>query len=78
MNAGLVVLTRRASPLPQFDEILGRGAFKTVYKAFDEVEGIEVAWCVTGSPRHCNPAIYRNRSPTHAFQQNICRHSAAR
>jgi len=26
------------------DEILGRGAFKTVYKAFDEVNGIEVAW----------------------------------
>uniref|UniRef100_A0A7S3VRG8 non-specific serine/threonine protein kinase n=1 Tax=Dunaliella tertiolecta TaxID=3047 RepID=A0A7S3VRG8_DUNTE len=24
--------------------ILGRGAFKTVYKAFDESEGIEVAW----------------------------------
>ncbi|PQQ10600.1 Serine/threonine-protein kinase WNK8 [Prunus yedoensis var. nudiflora] len=28
-----------------YDEVLGRGAFKTVYKAFDEVEGIEVAWC---------------------------------
>ncbi|CAN1139032.1 Serine/threonine-protein kinase WNK8 [Linum perenne] len=28
----------------QYDEILGRGAFKTVYKAFDEVNGIEVAW----------------------------------
>ncbi|KDP28454.1 hypothetical protein JCGZ_14225 [Jatropha curcas] len=28
----------------RYDEILGRGAFKTVYKAFDEVEGIEVAW----------------------------------
>lgn len=26
------------------DEVLGRGAFKTVYKAFDEVNGIEVAW----------------------------------
>ncbi|KAI4303426.1 hypothetical protein MLD38_039059 [Melastoma candidum] len=25
-------------------EILGKGAFKTVYKAFDEVDGIEVAW----------------------------------
>ena len=24
--------------------VLGRGAFKTVYKAFDEVDGIEVAW----------------------------------
>jgi serine/threonine protein kinase len=28
----------------QYDEVLGRGAFKTVYRAFDEVEGIEVAW----------------------------------
>jgi WNK lysine deficient protein kinase len=28
----------------QYDMILGRGAFKTVYKAFDEREGIEVAW----------------------------------
>ncbi|CAO2819312.1 unnamed protein product [Amaranthus hypochondriacus] len=28
----------------RYHEILGRGAFKTVYKAFDEVEGIEVAW----------------------------------
>ncbi|BDA41908.1 probable serine/threonine-protein kinase WNK2 at N-terminal half [Coccomyxa sp. Obi] len=26
------------------DQILGRGAFKTVYKGFDEEEGIEVAW----------------------------------
>ncbi|KAL8141559.1 hypothetical protein V2J09_014591 [Rumex salicifolius] len=26
------------------NEILGKGAFKTVYKAFDEVDGIEVAW----------------------------------
>ncbi|OVA01492.1 Protein kinase domain [Macleaya cordata] len=28
----------------RYGEILGRGAFKTVYKAFDEVDGIEVAW----------------------------------
>nr|TKR97652.1 serine/threonine-protein kinase WNK8 isoform X3 [Populus alba] len=28
----------------RYDEILGKGAFKTVYKAFDEVDGIEVAW----------------------------------
>ncbi|XP_050228315.1 serine/threonine-protein kinase WNK8 isoform X2 [Mercurialis annua] len=26
------------------DEFLGKGAFKTVYKAFDEIDGIEVAW----------------------------------
>jgi WNK lysine deficient protein kinase len=29
---------------PQYDHVLGRGAFKTVYKAFDESEGLEVAW----------------------------------
>lgn len=28
----------------RFNEVLGKGAFKTVYKAFDKVDGIEVAW----------------------------------
>ncbi|GLT79796.1 hypothetical protein SLA2020_512710 [Shorea laevis] len=28
----------------RYDEVLGKGAFKTVYRAFDEVDGIEVAW----------------------------------
>ncbi|KAJ0765881.1 putative protein kinase WNK-NRBP family [Helianthus annuus] len=28
----------------RYKEVLGRGAFKKVYKAFDELEGIEVAW----------------------------------
>nr|XP_043629992.1 probable serine/threonine-protein kinase WNK10 isoform X2 [Erigeron canadensis] len=28
----------------RYNEMLGRGAFKTVYKGFDEVEGIEIAW----------------------------------
>ncbi|KAL0921322.1 hypothetical protein M5K25_008384 [Dendrobium thyrsiflorum] len=28
----------------RYSEVLGKGAFKTVYKAFDEGEGIEVAW----------------------------------
>eukprot|EP00884_Botryococcus_braunii_P009087 jgi/Botrbrau1/1817/Bobra.146_1s0015.1 len=28
----------------RFEQILGRGAFKTVYKGFDEDEGIEIAW----------------------------------
>ncbi|KAI0516069.1 hypothetical protein KFK09_008741 [Dendrobium nobile] len=28
----------------RYSEVLGKGAFKTVYKGFDEGEGIEVAW----------------------------------
>ncbi|KAG0617775.1 hypothetical protein M758_4G014100 [Ceratodon purpureus] len=28
----------------RYENILGKGAFKTVYRAFDEVDGIEVAW----------------------------------
>lgn len=28
----------------RFDEVLGKGAMKTVYRAFDELNGIEVAW----------------------------------
>uniref|UniRef100_A0A0C9S714 non-specific serine/threonine protein kinase n=1 Tax=Wollemia nobilis TaxID=56998 RepID=A0A0C9S714_9CONI len=28
----------------RYDEVLGRGAMKTVYRAFDEEDGIEVAW----------------------------------
>ncbi|XP_027348942.1 probable serine/threonine-protein kinase WNK9 isoform X3 [Abrus precatorius] len=28
----------------RYDEILGKGASKTVYRAFDEFQGIEVAW----------------------------------
>ncbi|KAK7285759.1 hypothetical protein RJT34_20540 [Clitoria ternatea] len=28
----------------RYNEILGKGAFKTVYRGFDEVRGIEVAW----------------------------------
>ena len=30
--------------LVQLDEVLGKGAFKTVYKGFDTQEGTEVAW----------------------------------
>ena len=35
---------RGAVHAAQWDVVLGRGAFKTVYKGFDEEEGIEVAW----------------------------------
>ncbi|KAK2663652.1 hypothetical protein Ddye_002226 [Dipteronia dyeriana] len=28
----------------RYKEVLGRGAFKKVYRAFDELEGLEVAW----------------------------------
>ena len=28
----------------QTNEVLGKGAFKTVYKGFDEQEGLEIAW----------------------------------
>ncbi|KAL0313405.1 UNVERIFIED_CONTAM: Serine/threonine-protein kinase WNK8 [Sesamum radiatum] len=28
----------------RYNEILGRGAFKNVYKGFDEIDGIEIAW----------------------------------
>ncbi|KAM7472323.1 hypothetical protein LguiA_010506 [Lonicera macranthoides] len=28
----------------RYNEILGKGAFKTVYRAFDRLDGIEVAW----------------------------------
>ena len=28
----------------RYKEVIGKGAFKTVYKAFDEITGLEVAW----------------------------------
>ncbi|XP_071932804.1 serine/threonine-protein kinase WNK8-like isoform X2 [Coffea arabica] len=28
----------------RYNEVLGKGAFKTVYRAFDQLDGIEVAW----------------------------------
>ncbi|XP_048139270.1 probable serine/threonine-protein kinase WNK4 isoform X2 [Rhodamnia argentea] len=33
-----------SKPIPPFEEVLGKGATKTVYKAIDEVLGMEVAW----------------------------------
>ncbi len=42
--AALRALTPAVRTSAQWDVVLGRGAFKTVYKGFDEEEGIEVAW----------------------------------
>ncbi|KAK9111310.1 hypothetical protein Scep_018829 [Stephania cephalantha] len=39
-----VVETDRNGRYLRYKELLGRGAYKKVYKAFDEVDGIEVAW----------------------------------
>ncbi|KAK9811046.1 hypothetical protein WJX73_009199 [Symbiochloris irregularis] len=40
----VVVETDPSGRYCRTDQVLGRGACKTVYKAFDEEEGIEVAW----------------------------------
>ncbi|PIA42644.1 hypothetical protein AQUCO_02000232v1 [Aquilegia coerulea] len=40
----IVVETDPTGRYVRFKDVLGEGAFKTVYKAFDEVNGIEVAW----------------------------------
>ncbi|XP_054783535.1 probable serine/threonine-protein kinase WNK6 isoform X2 [Prosopis cineraria] len=39
-----ILISLSLSLLLQYNEVLGKGAFKTVYRAFDEVDGIEVAW----------------------------------
>ena len=38
-------------PLLQFNHPLGHGAFKAVFKGYDEEEGIEVAWCQVNMER---------------------------
>ncbi|KAF5184791.1 Kinase protein [Thalictrum thalictroides] len=40
----IVVETDPTGRYVRFKDVLGEGAFKTVYKAFDELNGIEVAW----------------------------------
>ena len=35
----------------QFNQQLGHGAFKAVFKGYDEEEGIEVAWCQVNMER---------------------------
>lgn len=54
MQEKLVDANEEAEPIPvetdptgryhRYDDVLGRGAYKTVYKGFDGEEGIEVAW----------------------------------
>jgi hypothetical protein len=39
----------------RFNEVLGRGAYKTVYRAYDTKEGLLVAWntiSLAGLPKH--------------------------
>lgn len=48
----------------RYNEFLGKGAFKTVYKGFDEDDGTEVAWCqvdiddVLQSPEEVQRSLY--------------------
>ncbi|CAI9759330.1 unnamed protein product [Fraxinus pennsylvanica] len=67
----------------RYNEILGRGAFKNVYKGFDEIDGIEVAWNqvsiddVLQSPEHLErlySEVYLLRTLKH---ENIIRSYAS-
>uniref|UniRef100_A0A5B7BKT6 non-specific serine/threonine protein kinase n=1 Tax=Davidia involucrata TaxID=16924 RepID=A0A5B7BKT6_DAVIN len=60
----------------RYNEILGRGAFKIVYKGFDEVHGIEVAWNQVSvddalqSPEHLErlySEVYLEKSPNRRY-----------
>ena len=44
-------LSKVESPPAQFNQQLGHGAFKAVFKGYDEEEGIEVAWCQVNMER---------------------------
>lgn len=44
INEGSVVATDPSGRYLKYNELLGEGAFKKVYKALDELEGREVAW----------------------------------
>ncbi|KAE9622292.1 putative protein kinase WNK-NRBP family [Lupinus albus] len=54
----------------RFREVLGRGATKTVYKAFDEVLGIEVAWNQVhlGNVSHSPEQLQRLYSEVHLLK----------
>ncbi|KAI3861975.1 hypothetical protein MKW98_018258 [Papaver atlanticum] len=55
-----VVETDPTKRYVRYKDVLGRGSFKTVYKAFDEVDGIEVAWCqvnIDAVVRGCTPDL---------------------
>ncbi|XP_047338015.1 probable serine/threonine-protein kinase WNK6 [Impatiens glandulifera] len=43
-DEGEIVEKSPSGRFVRYNEILGRGAFKIVYKGFDEVDGIEIAW----------------------------------
>ena len=50
-----VHVEQRTIPTPgylsQFNQQLGHGAFKAVFKGYDDEEGIEVAWCQVNMDR---------------------------
>ncbi|KAI3965585.1 hypothetical protein MKX01_010542 [Papaver californicum] len=55
-----VVETDPSGRYIRYKEVLGKGAFKTVYKGFDEVNGIEVAWSqvnINAVVRGCTPDL---------------------
>eukprot|EP00252_Welwitschia_mirabilis_P011509 TRINITY_DN25773_c0_g1_i1.p1 TRINITY_DN25773_c0_g1~~TRINITY_DN25773_c0_g1_i1.p1 ORF type:complete len:291 (-),score=63.88 TRINITY_DN25773_c0_g1_i1:134-1006(-) len=46
----------------RYDEVLGRGGMKTVYRAFDQEDGIEVAWNKVDLRRLDNSSVERLQS----------------
>ncbi|KAL9236157.1 hypothetical protein vseg_010858 [Gypsophila vaccaria] len=54
----------------RFNEILGKGAMKKVYKAFDEVLGMEVAWSqvMLNDLLHCPDELQRLYSEIHLLK----------
>ncbi|XP_019465173.1 PREDICTED: probable serine/threonine-protein kinase WNK5 isoform X2 [Lupinus angustifolius] len=69
-NGGGYVETDPSGRYGRFREVLGRGATKTVYKAFDEVLGIEVAWNQVhlGNVSHSPEQLQRLYSEVHLLK----------